>query len=250
MSFNVLIVYNPSSKNNLTPDINKIKNSLENFKINTNLSIIDEHFQEVLEKSSPSIIFNLIPLLNNRFSWFLPAICEHLNIPYIGSGIFTISTLKDNFFEDILKYHNIKYSKNAKNNLYHVSILGNKEELIINILNFDISSKTLKKTTLAAEIIEKISSISIILKKALKINDYLSFYLSFDPTQNGDITVNKIEPSPSLGENSHFCISLKRLGISYEEIIIGILVCAMERYNIPIPKNVEQLKNQIFKKIG
>ena len=250
MSFNVLIVYDSSSINNLSSNIKKIKNSLEQFEIDTNVSIINEKFQNVLEKFSPSIVFNLIPLLSNRFSWFLPAVCEHLTIPYTGSGIFTISTLTGNFFEDILDYHAIKWDKTVNNNLYHISILGNKEELIINILDFDKNSNTLKKSTLNTEIIEKISPLSVNLKKALKINDYLSFYLSFDQTQNGDIAINKIDPSPSLDENSHFCISLKRLGINYEEIIIGILVCAMERYNISIPKNIKQLKDQIFKNIG
>lgn len=247
MANEVLIVASMAPTKNKVIDTLKIKKSLENFTIKSSIINISENLYENLEKDQPKIVFNMIPLIGDKFSWFVPALCDNYTIPFTGAGMFTISTLTGGFSEEILAYHNIKQSKPSKKNLYHVSMLGNKKELIFHVLDYDKKGKLSKTCSLDTKMIKNIILMAVNVKNSLKIHDYFSIDVSIESERNNKFSVSGIEPSPSLNEKSNFCMSLKALGLSYEEIMAGILIYAMVRNNIPLSDKLKQLQGKLLK---
>lgn len=241
-----MIIHNANSNIYEEVDINRIKDLIENFGLATLILQIDEHLNKFLERKRFKLIFNLVPALNDRYSRFVPAICELLKIPYVGTGIFTNSMLTGGFSKEILQYHGISYSENPIENSYYISVLGNKKEISFNIGRLDSNGKISKDVGINEETQKMLISNVIELKYSLKLYDYFSLSGVFKPKQKSKFIIQDITPSPALKESSPFCESFKSLGKSYEEIIAGILIGAMRRYDIALSEKLEALSNKIF----
>lgn len=244
----IAIIYSANSNTYTEADIGLIENIIKNMGIITDIVQIDEYLNKYLEKNRGKLklIFNLVPALEDRFSRFLPAICELLKIPYVGAGIFTNSMLIGGFSKELLHYHNILYSEKLMSNTHQISLIGNKEKIISSVVKYDTDNKVSKDAIIDAEIQSKLIRDALELKNSLKIHDYFSFSGVFKPKQKSKFTIREIAPSPALKESSPFCESFKSLGISYEEIIAGILISAMNRYNIALSDKLEELSHKIF----
>jgi D-alanine-D-alanine ligase-like ATP-grasp enzyme len=244
----VAVIYSVNSDIYSEADIDLIKNTIENIGMISDIVQIDENLNKYIEKNRAKLklIFNLVLVVEDRFSRFLPAICELLKIPYVGAGIFTNSMLDGDFSKEILQYHNILYSEKLMSNTHQISLIGNKEKIISSIVKLEADNGISKDASMDAEIQKKLIKDTLELKSSLKIHDYFSISGVFKPKQKSKFIIQEIAPSPALKESSPFCESFKTLGMSYEEIIAGILISAMNRYKIALPEKFEVLSDKIF----
>ena len=270
MTNDILIVSSSASEIYSESDISKIKKILKNLDIKVGHLDFKEDSFEYLAKESPKLILNLIPVKGDKYSNLLPALCDLYEIPYTGSGIFTISSLSRGFAENLLAYHEIEYNPkydtleqkieddlpdSPKQNisikrsvssleksvfeLYRISIVGNKNKLILNTLDIDGENKW-KTVKLHKSELKKIIELAQKMKDALKIYDHIQFDVPKDSMNEAKLTVTGINPSPVLKENSNFYDALKSKGITYDEMIIAIIASAMVRYNILFSKSMKK----------
>ncbi|MFX1294296.1 MAG: hypothetical protein ACFFD2_05485 [Promethearchaeota archaeon] len=241
MSHKVLIVTNSRIVNNIEI---KLKNIIEKFDIKVRYTPFKKHLDDILEKENITLVFNLIPLINNSYSLFLPALCNLLEIPYLGSGIFTISALTE-YQREILEYHKLKKDVCLLRKLYNISVIGNSNDMIFNIKVINGMRFPHEQEFIDKNLLLKIKNIIDIIKKSLKINDYFMCDLVQISPSIEEFYYREIIPSPSLNENSPFCISLMDLGFSYEDIIGAILLSAMKRNQISPPHKLKKVQRKI-----
>ena len=221
----------------------KIRTAIETYGIKVDLLKIDENIHSYLKNESNILIFNLIPLFGNKYSKFIPAYCDLLQIPYTGSGIFAISSLSSNFYNYILKYHKIPFNNQNIKEKYQISILGNKDKIIFNTIFVDYEGKS---KIVNPSLSLKIEKIIKKLQNILKIHDYFTLHL-VKPNSNEQLfEILKITLSPDLSETSKFIEILKLNDLSFNEIIGLIILNCTIRYGIAIPMTLKQLQTEYF----
>jgi hypothetical protein len=242
----IVIIYSADTTTYEEADITRIKDIIENLGMKTLIAQIDEHLNKLFERKRFKLILNLVPALDDRFSRFLPAMCELLKIPYVGAGVFTNSMLTGNFSKEILNYHGIGYSDKPSVSTHYIAVVGNNEKIVSNVVRLDKEGKFFKDLNLDKEAEKNLIANAMGVKSSLKILDLLSLSGSFSPKQKGKFMIKNIDPAPSLKESSIFCEVLKVLGISYEEIVASILISAMQRYKIALSESLEVISHKIF----
>ena len=242
----IVIIYNSNSTIYQEADITRIKDIIENFGLTTLIAQIDEHLNKFIERKRFKLVLNLVPALADRFSRFLPAMCELLKIPYVGAGVFTNSMITGNFSKEILNYHGICYAEKPGESTHYIAVVGNNDKLISNVIRLEKGGKFFKDPNLNRETEKNLISDAMGVKSSLKIPDLLSLSGSFSPKQKGKFIIKDINPTPSLKESSLFCEVLKTLGLSYEEIMASILISAMRRYSIAPSEKLETASHKIF----
>lgn len=228
------------------PDVTRIKETIEKLGLTALVVQVDEHLNKFFERKRFKLVLSLVPALDDKFSRFLPAMCELLKIPYVGAGVFTNSMLTGNFSTEILNYHGICYSEKPNEKTHYIAVVGNNQEIISNIVRLDKEGKFFKDPSLSSETEKNLISDVIGVKSSLKIPDLLSLSGFFSLKQKGKFIIKGINPSPSLKESSRFCEVLKALGFAYEEIMASILVSAMRRHQIALSGPLEAVSHKIW----
>jgi len=122
--------------------------------------------------------------------------------------------------------------------------LGNGDDIFYNINQFKNNKTKVGFKDISEDLLFHLKTTARIIKNSLKIKDYLTIKLVTSEVET-KLNYDLITPSPDIGVNSKFCVSLMNLGLRYEEIIAGILVSAMIRNNISIPENFKELQSKL-----
>lgn len=236
----ILVVYDSQDDSSIS-NVNSIMEILSSLSLPADLIPITEKLPLTLSKQDDAIVFNLITLLNNEYSWFLTATCDFLNIPYTGSGIFTISTFSTPYFKQILQYSDITIDDSYQKEVFEVHTLGNDPSLL-----FANGITTIESNTDGAGQFDALSDRVKKIKRNLRIYDYLTISL----TSESENTVVSINPFPVLFAESPFIQAFNNLGLSYTNIIAIILYSTMKRYALPIPPQLEHIQSTCLKKVN
>lgn len=239
--FKVLIVSGSSENNDWSesdPFLSKLSNIINKIGYNVECVSSDENLYSILKKETNALVFNLVPLIESKNSWFIPALCDYLRIPYTGSGIFTISVLRNNYYKEILRYYGIDEDKtHTPQQKIRLSILGNRSKIIYHPFLLDTSGIQSKLRKFSEKFLEKVMTTTQTIIKALKLYDYFIIDYNIMFNSNENLYLDRIIPSPSLTIDSIYCQSLNAIDLSHEEIIALILITSMKRNKISLSES-------------
>ncbi|MFX0101907.1 MAG: hypothetical protein ACFFCS_20245 [Candidatus Hodarchaeota archaeon] len=228
--------------------VNKIQKIIENLGLRADYREIDEKFPKIMKREDNVLVFNLVPYYEGKYSMLVPATCDFLGIPYTGSGIFTLSTLRNGFFKDILEYHGLTVIPSMQEWSTQFSVLESNEELVFHGMDVDKDGEVLKGCTLEEKTRQYFESVLQLVKNSLKLHDYFEINISFRPVKAKGHAIVKVNPCPNFAVNSLYISTLRNKGLDYEDIICYAIGHSMKRQNFEIPFELENIKQKILKR--